>query len=268
MTWTRSNGWSAWHAAGWRMNEPRTARHLLRLFPADWRARYGDEFGALLSQTGMSISVAYDVLLAAADARLNPSTTPRRWPLMISQLRRSQLVVFGAWVVFAVAGSGFGWMIKDEPFVYLRDSHPWVGLAYDAVLIGAIISAVALAVAGIPIALAIAGDALRRGRPGQLVLLAVPLIAMALWFGLTLLLAALVRPPADDVARIAVFALWMGAFLVAVLVGAVSLGVAALNAQIDAALYQARSLAGDHHGRSPWSPSPSRSSPGVPRPAG
>jgi hypothetical protein len=220
------------------MNEPRAGRRLLRLFPGHWRARYGDEFSTVLAQTGVSVSVAFDVLLAAADAHLHPAGTTGRWPLVILNLRRAELVIFLAWVVFAVAGSGFGWMTKDPPFMDLRDSHPTVGLAHDVVLIGAIVSAVALAAAGIPIALAIAGDALRRGRPGQLVLLAVPLIAMALWFGLTLLLAALVRPPVSDGARLTFFVVWLGAFLIAVLISAVSLGVAALNAQIDGGLYR------------------------------
>ncbi len=219
------------------MNEPRGTRFLLRLFPADWRARYGEEFVALLVQTGISMGIVFDVLLAAVDAHLHPHTK-RRWPPMIQRMRRSELVIFLAWVVFAVAGSGFGWMTKDEPFVYLRDSNPAVGLAHAAVLIGAIVSAVALAVAGIPIALAIAGDGLRRGRFGQLVLLGVPFIAVALWIGLTLLLVAFAGPPVDDVVRIAIALLWLGAFLVAVAVGAVSLGVAALNAEIDAALYR------------------------------
>lgn len=220
------------------MNEPRTAHYLLRLFPDRWRSRYGEEFTALLAQTGISVGVAFDVLLAAVDARLNSNITPRRWPLMIQALRRSELVVFLAWVVFAVAGSGFGWMTKDPPFMYLRDSHPAIALAHDAVLIGAIASAVALAVAGIPIAFAIAGDALRRGRTSQLVLLAVPIIAVGLWFGLTLLLVALGRPPVDDVARITLALLWLATFVIAALVGAVSLGVAALNAEIDAAFYR------------------------------
>jgi hypothetical protein len=219
------------------MNEPRATHFLLRLFPPDWRARYGEEFAALLAQTGISMGTVFDVLLAAVDAHIHPHTN-RRWPPMIQRMRRSELVIFLAWVVFAVAGSGFGWMTKDEPFVYLRDSHPWVGLAHVAVLSGAIVSAVALAVAGIPIALAIAGDSLRRGRLSQLVLLGVPFIAVALWVGLTLLLVAVARPPVGDVVRIAVAVLWLGAFVVAVAVGAVSLGVAALNAEIDAALYR------------------------------
>ena len=118
------------------MNEPRATRFLLRLFPADWRARYGEEFVALLVQTGISMGIVFDVLLAVVDAHLHPRAN-RRWPPMIQRMRRSELVIFLAWVAFAVAGSGFGWMTKDEPFVYLRDSLTSFGLAHDAVLIGA-----------------------------------------------------------------------------------------------------------------------------------
>ena len=96
----------------------------VRLFPARWQARYGEEFVAVLAETGTSVGVGFDVLLAALDAHLHPTSPPRRWPLMIQQLRRHELVIFAAWVVFGVAIFGFGWMTKDEPFVHLRDSQP------------------------------------------------------------------------------------------------------------------------------------------------
>ncbi len=220
------------------MDESRSARLVVRLFPASWRARYGEEFVALLSQTGVSVGVAFDVLLAALDAHMHPTKPPRRWPLMIQQLRRRELVVFAAWVVFGVVVFSFGWMTKDEPFVYLRASQPLVGLAFDAVSLGAVLSAIGLAVAGFPIALAIAVDALRRGHPSQLVLLAMPVIAVALWLGLTLLLAALAGPVTTKPASLVFVVVWVASFFAAVVVGAVGLGVAALNADIDAALYR------------------------------
>ncbi len=238
MTWTRSSAWSAWRAVGWRMNESRATRVVLRLFPADWRARYGEEFGALLKQTGMSIGVAFDVLLAAADAHLNLKSSPKGWPLMIQRVRRSELVVFVCWVVFAVAGAGFGWMTKDPPFTTLRDSQPPVWFAFDVVLIGAIVSAVALAVAGIPIALAIARDGMRRRRPAQLILLAVPFAAFVLWLATWLILSAVIPEVAGDAVRVAIFLAWLASFLAAAVVSVVAVGVAALNSAIDARLYR------------------------------
>ena len=42
----------------------RWVRLAIRLYPAAWRDRYGDEFGALLEETRMSIPVLFDVLVA------------------------------------------------------------------------------------------------------------------------------------------------------------------------------------------------------------
>ena len=46
-------------------------RLLLALFPAPWRARYGDEFEALLEERPLGPFDVADVLLAAADAHLH-----------------------------------------------------------------------------------------------------------------------------------------------------------------------------------------------------
>jgi len=46
-------------------------RLLLRLFPAPWRARYGEEFEALLEERPLGPFDVADVLLAAFDAHLN-----------------------------------------------------------------------------------------------------------------------------------------------------------------------------------------------------
>ena len=44
---------------------------LLRLYPAGWRARYGDEFGALLAERPLGPFDVADVLLSALDAHLH-----------------------------------------------------------------------------------------------------------------------------------------------------------------------------------------------------
>lgn len=46
-------------------------RRLLRLYPADWRARYGDEFLELLARERRTPGKVLDVLLGALDAHLH-----------------------------------------------------------------------------------------------------------------------------------------------------------------------------------------------------
>jgi len=45
---------------------------LLRLYPAPWRARYGEEFAAVLARQRASPGMVLDVLAGAIDARLHP----------------------------------------------------------------------------------------------------------------------------------------------------------------------------------------------------
>src|SRR5688572_21667426 len=47
-------------------------RHLLRLYPRQWRARYGDEFLALLEREGTTSRVVLNVLAGAFDAWMSP----------------------------------------------------------------------------------------------------------------------------------------------------------------------------------------------------
>jgi hypothetical protein len=47
-------------------------RWLLRLYPAAWRERYGEEFGAVLASQRASVGLVLDVIGGAIDAHLYP----------------------------------------------------------------------------------------------------------------------------------------------------------------------------------------------------
>jgi len=47
-------------------------RWLLRLYPAAWRERYGEEFGAVLDSQHASVGLVLDVISGAIDAHLYP----------------------------------------------------------------------------------------------------------------------------------------------------------------------------------------------------
>jgi len=49
-------------------------RWLVRLYPAAWRERYGEEFLALLADRSLSPSLLIDVLAGALDARIAPQS--------------------------------------------------------------------------------------------------------------------------------------------------------------------------------------------------
>jgi len=59
-------------------------RWLVRLYPADWRARYGDEFLDLLESRPLNLRSAIDVVFGAMDAHLDSQFGPypkRRLPM-------------------------------------------------------------------------------------------------------------------------------------------------------------------------------------------
>ena len=45
---------------------------MVRLYPARWRERYGEEFGAVLASQRASVGLVLDVLAGAIDAHLHP----------------------------------------------------------------------------------------------------------------------------------------------------------------------------------------------------
>jgi hypothetical protein len=57
----------------------RVARALLRLYPRAWRARYGDEFLALVADTGLSWRTVADVSAAALVERVRAIAGAKLW---------------------------------------------------------------------------------------------------------------------------------------------------------------------------------------------
>jgi hypothetical protein len=49
---------------------------LVRLYPAKWRARYGEEFAAVLTSQRVSLGMLLDVIGGAVDAHLHPQVLP------------------------------------------------------------------------------------------------------------------------------------------------------------------------------------------------
>jgi hypothetical protein len=145
---------------------------LLRLYPHDWRARYGDEFQAVLEARPLTATDALDVALNALDARLNPdlvfTTTPlsERMLHLMQKLRSAEITIFAAWIAFVVAGLRFYGLMDDS--VYAASGRPVPGLgvrfdpdlsnprvlAWNVLAAGSAIALAAILVGGLPIAYA------------------------------------------------------------------------------------------------------------------
>lgn len=88
------------------MNADRTSRALLRLYPAPWRARYGEELEALIVETSggrIPWRVRLDVVRAAGFERLRSAGLAGDGP-PTERMRGGSLLVLCAWALFVVGG--------------------------------------------------------------------------------------------------------------------------------------------------------------------
>ena len=153
-------------------------RLLLRLYPAAWRDRYGDEFAALLEERPLSPFDVLDIALGAFDARLRPrdlalDLAPRRKRLMNERIGGIGAIAGGGLLLLMV---GIGFLVpgSGSAAAYL---YPVVAIALLAALIGLsgvqgrrnpalAWTEVALPVAGLAVGLAgIIGSAMVGDRP-------------------------------------------------------------------------------------------------------
>jgi hypothetical protein len=105
-------------------------RLLISLYPADWRARYGDEFEVLLEERPLGPFDAADVLLAAVDAHIRPrgaaaADDHTRGVLMSLRLGGVAAIVGGAlWLISLVGAST----------IQGSDGQPWQGMSIVALV--------------------------------------------------------------------------------------------------------------------------------------
>ena len=167
-----------------------------RLYPRDWRARYGEEFAALLEDYPLTPYALFDLFMGALDAHLTPFDANGRILRMLNQPRRSVITVFIAYIAFVLAGGSFSNMIEDDVKT-LNPAHPAIAAAYDVVLVMAFVSLLAVLVGGLPIGLAVIRRAIANHRGDILLLMAVPPISLAIWLGWLAILLNVIAPQAD-----------------------------------------------------------------------
>lgn len=105
-------------------------RLLIRLYPADWRARYGDEFEILLEERPLGPFDVADVVLAAIDAHVRPRGTAAagdhtRGALMTLRIGGFAAIIGGALWVVSLAGAS---MVQGP------DGQPWQAMFMVALL--------------------------------------------------------------------------------------------------------------------------------------
>ncbi len=221
---------------------PAARSWVLRLYPSDWRARYGDEFAALLEDYPLTPFALFDILLGALDAHLTPFDHTGRILRMLHQPRRSVITVFIAYIAFVLAGINYNGMIEDE-LRTLNPAHPAVAAAYNVVYWASAVSLLAVLAGGLPIGLAVARRALAQRRWDILALLAVPPLALLIWVGWTELLLNVIAPNAGaqstprSTAGLFFFS-WVGLFVLAAIVSTAAVSIAVSRSEAPPRLYR------------------------------
>ena len=148
---------------------------LLRCYPPAWRERYETEMTAVLEDHRASVVTWFDLLRGAFDARLDPAFAGGR-NVLINRMRRSEIAVFCAFVVYVLAGMGFQKMTEDAYKAGVMQAHPVVGIGYYAVIVGAVIAGLGVVAGALPIGFSVVRRALTERRTDLIALLAVPLV--------------------------------------------------------------------------------------------
>ena len=150
---------------------------LVRLYPRDWRDRYGDEFEALLEECLHSPLDVLDVALGALDAHLG-FTHETNWRIMnmVNKLRTTILIVFAAYIGFVLGGFSLMGLVDDSPAAKLLKTDATLSSVWMIIAVASGIALLAVVAGGLPLAISVIRKAFTTSRQ-TLRLLLVPVYA-------------------------------------------------------------------------------------------
>ncbi|WP_234377231.1 hypothetical protein [Streptomyces sp. TP-A0356] len=136
---------------GWRI------RMLVALYPPAWRARYADEFSALLADSGVRLATELDVVAAAVRVWLHP---PVRLHDHAGRMRTTVGVTSCAWAALAAGTILFAKLTTDGAVFAHGRGAGW----YDVFTFAAFGSVLAMAAAWLPLSVAMVRRSRYRAR--------------------------------------------------------------------------------------------------------
>jgi hypothetical protein len=158
------------------------ARRVLGLYPRAWRARYAEEVLAVLQQHRVTGWTVLDVLVGAADAHLRRDLLPGRLTSMAHRIRTSAITIFCAFVVFGIAWLAVQYVRDPVPqWERVTQLHPEIRAALIVVQGTGVVALLAILAGGLPILWLALQQAIRARRRTVLLLLAVPILAAAVF---------------------------------------------------------------------------------------
>jgi hypothetical protein len=156
---------------------PATAARLLRLYPAQWRSRYGAEFAALLEDHPSSLRTLFNALSLALEAHMDA--------LGSIEYRGGALAgrMWCAWMLAVAAGIALYGVVDDSPFVSAMHGSLFLRSSWQGLQAGSLVAAAVLALGGIPLVWSAIRYAVEVHRRDILIRLALPLVAAFLLVG-------------------------------------------------------------------------------------
>ena len=152
------------------------ARAALALYPAAWRARYGDEVRALLDDSGADLRTVASLAWQAMPAWVWP---PRHLYDRPARMRASLATVLVAWTVLTGLALVFAQLTQAQGLK--PPGHPIVQWSYW-VFDGAVLVSVLVVVAGgLPLWLLMMRSAYRDRRPRDIACLLSPVVVPAMY---------------------------------------------------------------------------------------
>ena len=169
------------------------ARAALALYPAAWRARYGDEVRALLDDSGAGPRTIASLAWQALPAWIWPARHLYDRP---ARMRASLATVLAAWTALAGLALVFTQLTQAQG---LRPaSHPVVQWSYWVFDGAILVSILAIAAGGLPLWLLMMRRARREHRQREIAYLLSPVVAPAVYLIILITTVRLIHP-ADGV---------------------------------------------------------------------
>jgi hypothetical protein len=179
----------------------------------------------------VTIWTALDVLLVAFDAHLNGGLLPSKVVTMGHRIRTSEIMIFCAFVLFGVAWLSIG-LVRDPlaPWEKIVRLHPDILTVFSIEQIAGGIAFLAMLAGGLPILLATLRHAIRTRRWNLLLLLCVPVVAVAtlLVYGMLTVSASTARQSTLPGAPLTPLAVLLQLGLLLLFVAALVVSVAAI----------------------------------------
>jgi hypothetical protein len=156
---------------------PAAAARLLRLYPAQWRNRYGAEFAALLEDHPFSLRTLFNVLSLALEAHVDAlGSTEQRGGALAGRM-------WCAWMLAVAGGIALYGVVDDSPLVSAMHGNLFLRICWQGLEAGSLIAAGALALGGIPLVWSAIRYAAKVHRRDILIRLVLPLVAALLLGG-------------------------------------------------------------------------------------